>query len=449
MRGSLLQLVATGPVDQAMFSDFPRRVVNLNDTANLPTGFNKTVTHEFERTADSIREIWFRITMGEAPAGYTWKPNYWHELLQSIELTIGDSQLVILNATMLKMLALVHGDNAIIDGNTVCFEPFKLADVLKNTYGICMCGFTDSVKLTVKLASLKDCIVPVGEALPFEDDDTIMRSFVLMTQDMYCDFVERSTMCQELSNVIARENYLDTYTCKTLGGMQSLELDSFNTVASAAYIWITDANGQEIADSVVDKIEVFLNSANRMTLTGFTSRFVASSYLPFKPAPNNKSKNLYYIPWYGGQNAPNGAETGINLGRIDGFKYHLYWNHDAPLDVQVHIMHRGQNMFGTHEGQRGLTYDPYRPYIRTNNLSMIFPDAEQTIDVPADSLDMISRDELAEGQMVLQCLTCSNAFDHDLLLGWFARKKSKKCIYCATDFSNTTFRQGRIRLVSA
>jgi hypothetical protein len=100
---------------------------------------------------------------------------------------------------------------------------------------------------------------------------------------------------------------------------------------SSAYIHITNEDGSEIERQVLDRLRILMNGIERFNVSGYQSRHLMPSFLPYPTRDNSESQNLYYISYYSDTygEIPSDIirrENGLNHNRIDSEQFIFSYN---------------------------------------------------------------------------------------------------------------------------
>jgi hypothetical protein len=246
-----------------------------------------------------------------------------------------------------------------------------------------------------------------------------------------------------------------------------------NTVCSAAYVHITDMNGNEIPRQVVKGIKVKTNHTYRHNLTGFQSRHQMRNNMPHSTKPNNESQNLYYISYWTGRTNQRGAEQGFNLSRVESYSFEIEFEDWVlnNIEYKIHINHRNQNLIQFSHGIAGLRFVPgdngimniqdhpieivraaeaAQAVVAAVVVALVFPNTEQLIQVCNDDICMISHSSFENGELVDQCNQCKQVFTTAMLKQWLSTRNphQHKCIHCSCPYNTNTFKRGKAHIVA-
>ncbi len=499
---ALVQLVATGSENVGMRNLATQQLIpaeNLISTLQ----WDSTKSFELLRLGDLVKKFYVNLKVGPAPTGYRWKRCWPFYFVKNLELNIGGQTLWKTNTSQLRMEHMIHGlktspdwlqqrpgtpleslvtspekifdygdderTQKSMEAHEICFEPLNLAELIKNNnYGIlliCLAFNTVNVKLTS--GSLIDCLEPIGDSNG-NVNCPILKCEIL-NDYVFLDTNERRQMAQTHHEFRSTHMKYASEVFEPRERVVQTWIDAQH-ICSAAYLWITDENNNELPSQVVDRLEIRFNDEVRQELTGYQSRFVVRDNLPHPTLANNKSQNLYYISYYPGRVEENGAEQGANFSRLDAYKLSLILNSVNTQRIKLHMIHRVQNQLRILQGMAGLAHPTHDFSFLQNAPPRVIPPSHFVVQVPpqppqppvfenTDQLIDIQGDETAcmitfrdfnEGDVVQQCLGCKKVFSSDALDTWFSHPNnvgSKKCVHCRQSYSVTTFRKGKAHIV--
>jgi hypothetical protein len=344
----------------------------------------------------------------------------------------------------------------------VIIEPINLKDVLcNNKIGIPLIKLVyHEVRIIVNFGSLDDCIEPIGDNPPpiINQNQYMLEGDIIGLYTSY-DTEERRRIALSRAHYITKHN-------NTLSGIISKQHRfigiNVERICSAAYIHITDMNGNEIPRQVLNSIRLNINNCISK-FSGFQSRHQMRNNLPHITKPNNESKNLYYISYWPGRTNQRGAEQGLNLSHIDSYRFEIEFENWVPDDIQykIHINHRSQNILRMMSGMAGLQFEygnnriigiqdhPIETLPRAL-ASLTFPNTDQLIQVSADDVCMISEKPFKNGELVDQCNQCKKVFTTAMLQQRLSTRNpdEHKCIHCSKEYNTNTFIRGKAHIVA-
>lgn len=462
MEGALLHLVATGNQNEYLHIN---NTVEQYITANFDQiqGFNKELKLNVERNGDTIKRLLFNIKMNPAPQGYHYKQAWYNHFFKTIRLEIGGQTIFSINSEMLKMEHLIRGETNINElsfnypninerieksrqSHEVIVEPLKLSELIHSGIIRLVSLQYHELNFFITTSSLNDILEPNEvnvEPVIEEHHDIYIQSLTSTFLYQYLDTEQRRTMARSNHEDVIRQNIYNKFETSTQNTFS--EYLYINNICSAMYIHITDRNNKEIPQQLISNIKIKLNNTIRFKLSGFHCRYINKDHMPHPTIPNNISQNLYYISYFTERNNQNGAENGINLSRIDHYNCEIQWINNVNIDINVHIIHRTNNILRAMSGIAGLRFvDNFG--IREGSKE-IFSNTEQIINIHKDELCMLTQDKFVEGTEIDYCNNCTKGFTTEMLKQWMAKCHDKKCVYCAKPYNNTTFKRGKLHLV--
>jgi hypothetical protein len=481
----LIQILAVGPHNQAMFDnrdDLQNRNCSqeyINTQFRGEVGFDKICVSTITRNTDSIQSISLRLRMAALPEGWRYKRCWTNFLIKRMEIEIGGAKIWESTGDWLKMKEFIfENKNKELtfdyDADTrtklsreeheVIVEPINLKEVLCNDeIGIPLIMLVyHEVRIIVNFGSLDDCIEPIGDnPPPIINQNQYMLEADIIGLYIYYDTDERRRIALSRAQYITKHN--NTHSGIISKHNRFIHIDG-NNVCSAVYVHITDMNGNEIPRQVLKTIKVKTNNMYRHNLTGFQLRHQMRNNLPHITKPNNESKNLYYISYWPGRTNQRGAEQGLNLSRIESYRFEIEFENWVPDDIQykIHINHRSQNILRMMSGMAGLRFVPGGNGIMNIQDHPIivpqlpaatplkFPNTDQLIQVTADDICMISHSSFENGELVDQCNQCKKVFTTAMLKQWLSTRNpdQHKCIHCSKEYNTNTFIRGKAHIVA-
>lgn len=421
-------------------------------------GFNKILRIDVRRQGDTMKKLLFNIKMNAAPQGYHYKQAWYNYFFKKISLEIGGQPIFSLNSNMLRIEHLSRGESGVNEltfnypnvqerieksriQHEVIVEPLKLSDLIHSGIIRLVALQFHGIRFNIETSSLMEILEPdeTDIQLPIEQPhDTFIQSFQPSILYQYLDTEPRRVMSQNAHEDVIKQHTYDTFEVSTHERFNNRLI--INNICSAMYIHITDRNNKEIPQQLISNIRIQLNNHDRFNLSGFHCRHINKDHMPNPTIDNNKSHNLYYISYFTERNPVNGAENGLNLSRIDNYNCILDWVNNINMDVNVHIVHRTNNILRCMNGIAGVAY--------VAEQEIIFENTEQLIDIPNNELCMLTHDNFAEGTEIDYCNGCKKGFTTEMLKQWMATRNNKKCVHCARPYNNTTFKRGKVHLVN-
>lgn len=494
---ALLQLVAFGQQDHQIQNKATQEFINLDELQNT-YGWNKQLQYIVPRQADTFDKLNFKCKMGPAPEGYRWKNCWPFYFIKKLQFSIGGQTMWETNTASLQMKYLIDGlrvanhwaspttpleaiktpAECIFDYNEeertrlsresheIFFEPLPLGELIHEKYKVCLLNLAfHEVRVHLETGKMEDCLEPIEEAVnPLVPDDTLFQRCGFNGLYTFLDTVERRDLARREIETETK-HYGHCSERFEVGETRSIEVElTADTLASAAYIWITDTEGNEIPSQVVDELKILFNGNQREVLTGFQSRTAVRQTLPHPTLPNTKSQNLYYISYFSGRIEANGLEQGANLRRIDQYTIKFQFTEAVPQNIKINVVHRAQNTLRFMHGMAGLRfvdgiynirhYIPGAPralraYMMVPQVEEIkFENTDQLIDILEDEKAcMITYEPFKENDIVQKCNTCKKVFDSASLDNWMkTRGANRKCIHCQGSYNATTFCKGKAHL---
>lgn len=494
---ALIQLVAVGQQDIHLQNKASQQYINLRPGLVL-AGWDKPLEYTLERHGDTVTKLYFKSKVGAAPEGYRWKNCWPLHFLKKLTVSIGGQIIWSTNTDALRMKYLIDGlrsanhwaspTTPIEDLKTppeclfdyseaertrlsrepheVFFEPLSLDELIQNKYKLPLVKLAfHEVRVNIETGKMEDCLEPIEQparAPPLVADDTLLQHCGFSGLYTFLDTEERRVLAQQNIETETK-HYGHCSSAFEVPPTRNLEVDLIaDTLASAAYIWITDTEGNEIPRQVVDEMKIMFNGNQRETLTGFQSRTAVRQTLPHPTLPNTRSQNLYYISYFDGRIEPNGLEQGANLRRLDDYSIKFQFTEGVPQNIKINVIHRGQNTLRFMHGMAGLRFVDggytIRLYVRQaravrhppNVIQEIeFTNTDQLIDILEDEKAcMITYVPFKENDVVQKCNTCKKVFDSTSLDNWMkTRGSNRKCIHCQGPYNTTTFCKGKAHLL--
>ena len=475
--GALGQLIAVGLQNNTMNLQNYNTVesyIHIYSESNI--GFDKNVSFNIERHADTIKGLLFNIKMNPAPQGWHYKKSWYTHFFKNIELTMGGQRIFSINSQMLQMEQLIHGETGPNEltfnyptieerieksrnAHEVIVEPLKLSKLIHSGLIRMISLPYQLVRIQITTSPLNDILEQDGTAVlvPIQEShNTFIQSFKLNGLYQYLDTVPRRHMAthNNYEDIIKQNCYMSK---ETRTNQRTHLIFNQDNICSALYIWVTDENNNEIPNQLVSNIKIKINDCDIIDSSGLHCRHINKNNLPFPTVTNDKSQNLYYISYFSGLNPENGAENGLNTSRIETYSCEIDWVNDINMNVKIHFVHRSNNILRTGSGMAGLVYtgnvgnlvSEARPnFVRPIIQGIEFENVDQLIDIHCDELCMLTQEKFEEGTLVDYCNQCNKAFTTELLQVWMSTKTDKKCVYCRNPYNTNTFKRGKIHLVN-
>lgn len=448
MAGPLFDLVATGANDQALIhgNRASRDLREVTFPGNRPT-FGQPYRIHMERRGDILNAVALHVKVNPT---LRWKPHWIYSFVKKYRLRIAGQVICETNTQQLWMEHHIHGKRYLEQDGEILFEPLKFQDIFLDEKRIPLVAIQFSeVTIEMETGDLSDCV-----------DEIVQNPLEFCTfscEYLYLDDVERRDVAREPHRIPVRSN---DYCERTFDRPEELtiRLDQIQ-VCSAAYLWITDENNQEIPRAL-ENLRVRLNHQTRWDITALQSQQQMRALLPHSTQETPTTQNLYYLSYFSGRREPTGIEQGLNLSRIDMYQWILRFRENAPQRVKLHVIHRTQNQFRTLNGLMALVFATETPRLLERHEPVaeaqwgplagdplpVFTNTDQEIPVEDEPFCMITYAEFENGQQVDQCMQCRKMFQTEALQRWLNGKASKQqtCIHCSLPYNPTNFRRGRI-----
>lgn len=285
-----------------------------------------------------------------------------------------------------------------------------------------------------------DCIEQYADTLPLGgDENQYLLGCYAIGQYVYLDTDERRNLARHPpKNTITKHNNTHAFLVNKNCKLKITE----GLITSATYIHVTDEHGNEVPRTILKNIVVKIDGINRMSLTPIESKYNQS--LPHKTRPN-ESHNLYYISYWSGRTNSQGAEQGLNSGRLNYYAIELQFEDWVPNSkFKVVISHRSQNTLQIKSGMVELA-----PHSSVSRVDSSFDDLDpdQIIDILADVLCPIMYAPFEENVVVDKCNQCKNIFTSSALLSAFNISKSFLCPVCRQPHNTSTFVRGKAHIL--
>lgn len=494
----LMQLVANRDIENPLGRDI------MDIAGNRVQTWGSFCPYALPRNGDYVNKLQVKISVGAAPPGFRWKRLWPLFFTKEITFEIGNQVIWKFGTEALRMKYLIDGfftrpdwvgalgglpnhnipdllragqeklfDYENADERTrksavpqTCeFEPFNLDELTSHAqYPLpLICLQFHEVRVNIASGSLMDCLERIDANAAEPAPQAVALDCGLVGDYMFVDMNERRQLAVTNFNHATKHH---TYQCQIIerpGPEVQVRLNE-NLLCSAAYVWITDENGNEIPQTVLDSLDVYFNGREYVRMPIQTTRFDTRNTLPHPTIPNTVSQNFYYISFFPGRREADGTEQGINLSRVDNYALHMRTNAACPQRILIHTLHRVQNHLQIRHGMGALRMmGPFGaaaaapPRAEAAEPRMILPrppaavpfqNTDQPIPIPADEpFCMISYVDHKDGDVVQQCLGCHKVFSSENLDTWFAdRYRARNCIHCRQPYNTTTFRKGKAQL---
>ena len=469
--GELLQLIHNEGMRTRLFTvdDFPNAADCYKNIDMLGVGFDSNFNILIEpRFGDSLINFNFHMVMRPLPIGWRYKRCWVNYAIKNIEITFDGSSIWKLTNEWLKIQNLmIENKNKELtfdyDDTTrtllsqqtheVIFSPFNLDQILKNKYGLPLCGLIyQEIRITGRFGSFRDCIEPYSDNQIEIEQDYILNKQLIIKTRVY-DSQERLA----IRNTSFEIPIIKNSTCMNLtncNNSQSFNIHDNSLMCSGAYIHIIDENGNEIPRQMIKSIKVYFNDIIRHDLSGFQSRFVMRNDMPHDINQHIASSNLYFISYWPHRTTSRGIEQGMPFSRLENYRIDICYEDWVPINMKFNIViaNRSINILRVRQGLGGLGYvDSSMIMVKFNNSRLIttfFQNTSQLIRVHHDEICTLSQEPFEEGLQVDQCNTCHNNFTTTILEQWFSTRKGNNiCPICKTKYSTTSFNRGRIAFI--
>jgi len=450
--------------------------------------FNSNNTFRISRQCDVIKSIYFKFKMLPLPVGYTYKNCWTQHAFEHIELVIGGQRIWQTNKEKERMLHLILPLNTnrdlIFDYNSeerqilsaniheTIFE-LNIKEIF-GANGIPLIALLyHDVIVNFTLGAFENC-VERNENIQTILDSSINYMVECLPQSigLFLNGNHSTNLAQTPS-----ETYTKNYDIATT--IVNSSETKFNMIQDgvcvAAYIHITNEDGSEIQNQVIDNIKVLLNNYERFNISGFQAKHMMRTLLPHATQDNNKSQNLYYISYYsetyGQTPIQSNFENGLNASRIDSHKFEFSYNSNIPPRLKISIIHKNQNIFRVANGISGYAYGfnsssiltdtelheerlrriaamppPILGAVYTPRRSNKLLPNSRIIPIPSDdNYCIITLDLISENEDVVQCMQCKKICNMDALNSWFVQ--STTCPHCRGGVNTITFLCGKAQTI--
>ena len=496
--GALIQLVAIGPHDQPINNALDI----MTHTINTPIQFGQSNRFTISRSCDIIKSIYFKFKMAPLPVGWIYKNRWAEKAFENIELSIGGHVVLKYTKEKQKIFNLIfppkntnrhmNFDYTLEERRNLSLQPHEtifeldIQEIFGNGIPVVAMSFHD-IQVNFTLGDFEDCIeidrtifnetsVLGNIAPPLNPNLNYILECLPQSIGLFLDTEPRRTLVQTVSRFITKNYQIASTIVDSSETSFNINQDG---ICSAAYIHITNEDGTEIPNQIIDNLKVLLNTSDRFNISGFQSRHQMPSLLPHPTIDNNTSQNLYYISYNSDtyiqstetlitelqtQAQTQRNENGLNLNRIDSYKFNFRYNNTIPLPprIKISVIHQNQNIFTVQNGMGGYRVLPgesrimtesesqaeteqrQREFLRNNPSSRpIFaprlPSAPRIYlsFIPCDTLINISPDNnscvitmepIEPNNDIVQCNQCRKICIMEAMNEWF--KTSKTCPHC-------------------
>ena len=460
--------------------------------------FNQTNRFTISRQCDVIKSIYLKFKMAPLPVGYIYKNCWTLNAFNSIELRIGGMVIWKTNKEKEKMLQLIlpqpnrelsfdynieeRRHKSLYVHETI-FE-LNIKEIFGDT-GLPIVGLQfHSIDINLTLSSFENCIDDIRhlyflEEPPINLSTNYMLECLPQSFGLFLDTPSRNRL-STINQSTFTKNY-DIATNVFNSNINNISIDQ-DGVCTSAYIHITNEDGSEINNQVLDNVKVLLNGNERYNISGFQAKYQMRTLIPHPTRDNNISHNLYYISYnstypinqFIESGYENGYGSGLNTSRIDSYKFiFTYSDIIQPQNFKISVIHRSQNTFRINGGMGGYRYTHnnsrildtndlmaeiqqqqqqqqqqiqatinspnYTPAIFTprSHNSPIFLPSDQIINISNDVSCVITMEPIIENTDIVKCSQCNQICMMEALNEWF--KISKTCPHCRASQSNIMF----------
>jgi hypothetical protein len=441
-----------------------------------PIRFDRTNSFIIVRSCDVIKSIYFTFKMAPLPPGWIYKNKWLNEAFERIELVIGGYSSVKYVKETERMLNLILQSNSTLNKHLmfdytleerrvkslqpheVTFE-FNIKDTFSTGLPLVTLTYNE-VRVNFTLGYFTNCIeCDEGGVAPNTPWHMITPAANYLI-DCKAQIVGLQLQPNPRTLLVETPQYINSIQHQ----MASINVDSTETHfnvqqmgrCSAMHIHITNTDGSEIERPVLDSLRVVMNGIDRFNISGFQSRHLMPSFLPYQTRDNTESQNLYCISYhsetYGGRvsdlEIPRFRENSLNHSRIDAEQLIFTYNGSStlPSRIKITIMHRVQNEFRIFNGTaQGFRYDYREPSISVRQepvhrvvqplqqfiptvINAFQPDNDMDIFIPPDAMCVITLVQIGENADIVRCEQCHNSCLMEAMNEWF--KVSKTCPHC-------------------
>lgn len=512
--GALIHLVATGPHDQQINNALDI----ITHTINTPIQFGQSNRFTISRSCDVIKSIYFKFKMAPLPVGWIYKNRWAEKALENIELSIGGQVVLKYTKEKQKIFNLIfppkntnrhmNFDYTLEERCNLSLQPHEtifeldIQEIFGNGIPVVSMAFHD-IQVNFTLGNFEDCIeidrtifnetsVLGNIAPPLNPNLNYILECLPQSIGLFLDTDVRRTLAQTVSRFITKNYQIASTIVDSSETTFNINQDG---ICSAAYIHITNEDGTEIPNQIIDNLKVILNSSDRFNISGFQSRHQMTTLLPHPTLDNNTSQNLYYISYNSAtyiqstetptqqQAQTQQNENGVNLSRIDSYKFNFRYNNTIPLPprIKISVIHRNQNVFMVQSGMGGYRFSHeesrimteaesqaeterrqreqaerveflrnnpdsqpvFAPRVPSAPRNLSFIPCDTLINIPPDDNScVITMEPIELNSDVVQCNQCRKICMMEALNEWF--KTSKTCPHCrASHHGGSSFNCGK------
>lgn len=475
--GAVLQLVANDIGDpdsnELLYNNSAMEIITYECAE--PIRFDRTNSFIIVRSCDVIKSIYFTFKMAPLPVGWIYKNKWLNEAFERIELNIGGYSSVKYVKETERMLNLILPSNTAMNKHLtfdytleerrtkslqpheVMFE-FNIKDTFPTGLPLATLTYND-VRVNFTLGDFTDCIECDEDGVPPNTPWHMITPEANYLIDCKAQSVGLQLQPNPRSFLAETPNHIFN---SIQHQMASITVDSNETHfniqqmgrCSAMHIHITNADGSEIETPLLASLRVVMSGIDRFNISGFQSRHLMPSFLPYSTRDNTESQNLYCISYhsetYGVSNGeiPRFRENSLNHSRIVSEQLKFTYNDSSTLPprIKITIMHRIQNEFRIFNGTaQGFKYDyrepsisvvqepvhrvvqPLQQFIPTV-INTFQPDNDMDIFIPSDAMCVITLVKIGENADIVRCEQCHNSCLMEAMNEWF--KVSKTCPHC-------------------
>ena len=508
--GALIHLVSTGPHDQQINNALDIITHTINTSIQFgQIQFGQSNRFTISRQCDVIKSIYFKFKMAPLPVGWIYKNRWAENAFENIELSIGGHVVLKYTKEKQKIFNLIfppkntnrhmNFDYTLEERRNLSLQPHEtifeldIKEIFGNGIPVVSMSFHD-VQVNFTLGDFEDCIeidrtifnetsVLGNIAPPLNPNLNYILECLPQSIGLFLDTEPRRTLVQTVSRFITKNYQIASTIVDSSETTFNINQDG---ICSAAYIHITNEDGTEIPNQIIDNLKVLLNGNNeRFNISGFQSRHQIPSLLPHPTLDNNTSQNLYYIsynsdtyiqstetPTTEQQTQTQHNENGVNLSRMDSYKFNLRYNNTIPLPprIKISVIHRNQNVFMVQSGMGGYRFAHEESRIMTETESqaeterrqreqaeraeflrnnpasrpiftaripstpstprnLLFIPCETLINIPPDDNScVITMEPIEANNDIVQCNQCRKICMMEAMNEWF--KTSKTCPHC-------------------
>ena len=512
--GALTHLVARGPHDQPINNALDI----ITHTINTSIQFGQSNRFTIARQCDVIKSIYFKFKMAPLPVGWIYKNRWAENAFENIDLIIGGHFILKYTKEKQKIFNLIfppkntnrhmNFDYTLEERRNLSLQPHEtifeldIQEIFGNGIPVVSMSFHD-VQVNFTLGDFEDCIeidrtifnetsVLGNIAPPLNPNLNYILECLPQSIVLFLDTEARRTLVQTESRFITKNYQIASTIVDSSETSFNINQDG---VCSAAYIHITNEDGTEITNQIIDRLKVLLNGNYRFDISGFQSRHQMTTLLPHPTLDNNTSQNLYYISYNSDtynqstetptepQTQTQHNENGVNLSRMDSYKFNLRYNNTIPLPprIKISVIHRNQNVFMVQSGMGGYRFSHNAPqimteaelqaeterrqreqaeraeFLRNNPVSrpifaphvpstpinyLSFIPCETLINIPTDDNScIITMEPIELNSDVVQCNQCRKICMMEAMNEWF--KTSKTCPHCRASHNGSSFICGK------